>query len=246
MGEDGRQDLTLEILRRHKAGIYWTDSDTLDKRWSIYSCLVWEIEHTDRLYALLAGTWFQVEVSFAEQVSAYLTSINLAPLNLPAATKGEWEQAYNQRAADLREDLCLLDRKLFTLPGANSTIEFCDLLSLDRQIIHVKRRTHSATLSHLFSQGAVSAEAFLVEDAFREAIRERLSREGFEAFAKLIPIERPEPSEYEIAFAIVDKPFEDWPDSLPFFSKLNLMQRAKYLRTLGFRVRLAHVEELET
>jgi uncharacterized protein (TIGR04141 family) len=246
LGEDARLDVRLEILRRHKAGICWTGSDALDKRWSIYSCLVWETEHQDMLYALLAGTWFQVEIAFVEQVREYLASIDTTPLDLPSALSGEWEQAYNKRAAASREDLCLLDRKLFTLPGANSTIEFCDLLSLDKQIIHVKRRTHSATLSHLFSQGAVSAEAFLVEDSLREDIRAHLDTINRGTFTGVVPIDRPIPGEYEITFVIIEKSVPEWPEALPFFSKLNLMQRAKHLRTLGFRVRLVHVEELET
>lgn len=246
LGEDKLRDLDIETLRRHKAGIYWTGSDRLDKRWGVYSCLVWETEHQDRLYALLGGTWFQVEIAFAEQVCEYLTSIDTTPLDLPSALPGEWEQAYNERAAASREDLCLLDRTLFTLPGANSTIEFCDLLSLNKQIIHVKRRTRSATLSHLFSQGAVSAEAFLVEDSLREDVRTHLDAINHGAFTDVVPIDRPIPGEYEITFAIIEKPVPKWPEALPFFSKLNLMQRAKHLRTLGFRVRLVHVEEMET
>lgn len=246
LGEDKLRDLDIETLRRHKAGVYWTGSDRLDKRWGVYSCLVWETEHQDRLYALLGGTWFQVEIAFAEQVCEYLASIDTTPLDLPSALSGEWEQAYNERAAASREDLCLLDRKLFTLPGANSTIEFCDLLSLNKQIIHVKRRTRSATLSHLFSQGAVSAEAFLVEDSLREDVRTHLDAINHGVFTDVVPIDRPIPGEYEITFAIIEKPVPEWPEALQFFSKLNLMQRAKHLRTLGFRVRLAHVEELET
>jgi len=246
LGEDTRRNLDIETLRRHKAGIYWTGLERLDKRWSIYSCLVWETEHQDRLYALLAGTWFQVEIGFAQQVREYLGSIDTTPLDLPSALPGEWEQAYNERAANSRENLCLLDRKLFALPGANSTIEFCDLLSLDRQIIHVKRRAHSATLSHLFSQGAVSAEAFLAEDSLRGDVRAHLDANGLGAFVGVVPVGRPVPGEYEITFAVIERPGSDWPDALPFFSKLNLMQRAKHLRTLGFRVHLARVEELET
>ena len=145
VGEDARREITLEKLRRDKAGIYWTGAATLDKRWNIYSCLVWETQREGRLHALLAGTWFQVEIGFAEQVSEYIATIDTEALALPSARSGEWEQPYNERAAASSDALCLMDCELFTLPGAGSAIEFCDLMSTERQLIHVKRRTHSAT-----------------------------------------------------------------------------------------------------
>jgi uncharacterized protein (TIGR04141 family) len=39
-----------------------------------------------------------------------------------------------------------------------SSLEICDLLGPDNELIHVKRAKGSAPLSHLFSQGLVSAQ----------------------------------------------------------------------------------------
>jgi Family of unknown function (DUF6119) len=44
--------------------------------------------------------------------------------------------------------------------GGRSSIEICDLLSSEKAFVHVKAKTKSSTLSHLFAQGLNSAQAF--------------------------------------------------------------------------------------
>ncbi len=245
LGEENRKKLEINKLKKHHAGVFWSGITSLAKRWRIYNCLVWETEYAGGLYVLLAGRWFRVEREFARQVSKYVNEIDTTGIGLPKANPGEWETDYNKRVAKARTDLCLLDQKMFTLPGARTPIEVCDLISRDKQLIHVKRRTSSATLSHLFSQGTVSAEALLGEVELRKELRQYLKTINQDAFLSVIPEGRPTASDYEIVFAVIAKPRGNWPVSLPFFSQLNLMQRAKHLRTLGFKVRLVLVEVKE-
>jgi uncharacterized protein (TIGR04141 family) len=54
----------------------------------------------------------------------------------------------------------LLDADPVIYGGGRSAIEICDLLSTDRVFVHVKAKTKSSTLSHLFAQGLNSAQAF--------------------------------------------------------------------------------------
>ncbi len=51
-----------------------------------------------------------------------------------------------------------MDKKNIPYGGGYSRIEFCDLFSKSKQMIHVKRYGGSSVLSHLFNQGLVSGE----------------------------------------------------------------------------------------
>ena len=65
---------------------------------------------------------------------------------------GETERQYNVRVAGASNGaLALLDGSLVPYGGGRSSIEICDLLSIERMFIHVKAKTKSSTLSHLLS-----------------------------------------------------------------------------------------------
>ena len=59
-------------------------------------------------------------------------------------------------------------RQLVAIDGRTSPIEVCDILTSDGELIHVKPKHNSSTLSHLFAQGVVSAELVLTSGQFRE------------------------------------------------------------------------------
>ncbi|MBK9589344.1 MAG: TIGR04141 family sporadically distributed protein [Sphingomonadales bacterium] len=69
------------------------------------------------------------------------------------------KNAYNQDVAkELAGSFCM-DADLITHGGGHSKIEFCDVITAEKAFLHVKRYSGSAQLSHLFSQGVVSARA---------------------------------------------------------------------------------------
>ena len=53
--------------------------------------------------------------------------------------------------------LLLMDKKTFKIGGNYDKIEVCDVLTEDRELICVKKMENSSSMSHLFSQGSVSA-----------------------------------------------------------------------------------------
>ncbi len=129
----------------------------------------------------------------------------------------------------------------------STSIEFCDLLSDQNELVYVKRKTRSATLSHLFAQGTVAARLFLQDANVREQLHTKLAGMRVnKKFRDLIPDRstRPNPSDFKIVYAIIAKLTRNWPLSLPFFSQLNLMQNAKLLQGLGYDVRLQCVDLL--
>lgn len=241
-----KDELTVGKLKLYRVSIRWTGTEQFQDRWSLFNCIVWERTEGERLYVLVEGRWFEIEGNFSKRVSAFVNGIPAPTKQLPVAKAKEREEKYNERVAAGDPNLVCLDGNLVKPEDAASEIEFCDLLSKQKQFIHVKKRTRSATLSHLFAQGTVAGREFLQDGQVREQVRKHLKgKSGASGFVSLIPNAKTRPSavEYEIAYAIITKPTANWPLSLPFFSQLNLMQNARLLRGLGYRVTLQQVEE---
>jgi uncharacterized protein (TIGR04141 family) len=234
--------LDIDHLKRHKVRVRSGGDPNWRDEWSVYDCIVWETDHNGRKYVIFDGSWFAVEPQYASRVLSYVASISVDPSGLPDAVLGEDEGTYNASVEAGDPSYALMDRVLFTPTGGGSQIEFCDLLSSGRQLVHVKKRSGSATLSHLFAQGSVAAELFLQDPALRTAVNENLTTAGKAAHAALIPANRPVPSDFEVVYAVLAKPCRGmWPPGLPFFSAVNLMHHASRVQNLGFRVSIRHV-----
>lgn len=239
-----RNELQIEQLKRHKVRVRYEGSEEFRDQWSVYDCLVWEAKLGAKRYVLFDGRWFEINQGYATQVTTYVDSITLTSVVLPQATLGDDEGEYNKEVAEGDRKFALLDRQTIRPSGATSPIEFCDLMSTAGHLIHVKKRSSSATLSHLFSQGSVSCDAFLADSAVRREVKAKLRKMGKVSHAKLIPKLRPDPSDFEVVYAVLAKAGRTWPPELPFFSAVNLMHHAKRIQNLGFRVSLQHVKQV--
>ena len=215
-------------------------SDSFFAQGSVYSSLVWETKYKRQLYAFVDGHWYSVNKAYADEVAKFIKAIP-APsgVTLPDSQPGEKEGDYNERVATADPNLFLLDKRLVKPAGSATQIEFCDLFSKLKQLIHVKRKTRSATLSHLFAQGTVAAQLFAQDVQVRNQVKDIIRSHAPNAgFLQHIPDGRPNASDYEIVYAIVAKPRSNWPLSLPFFSQVNLMHSCKLLDGLGFKYAL--------
>jgi len=67
------------------------------------------------------------------------------------------EPSYLKSVAAGNGAYALMDRKEVMIGGGRSRVEFCDLYSNNKEIIHVKKYGGANLLSHLFSQALVSA-----------------------------------------------------------------------------------------
>lgn len=233
-------NLTIDRLKSRKVSVKFLSSADAVARWSVYQCLVSEQRVDDRLYALIEGRWFEVAETLVQQVDSAVSAIPLASVSLPAGLPGESEADYNTRAAAHSPDLTLLDKELVAPDGSNTKIEFCDLLSTDGSIIHVKRKSRSSTLSHLFAQGHVSAEA-LVDGVLRDQVREAIQKssgasEDASGWLSVVPpagstLDR---EKVTITYAVIANSSATGIHWLPFFSRLTLMQTVRDLHRLGF------------
>lgn len=217
--------------------IYCLDPDGRYARhtWSAHQCLYAELRQDDKLFLLTGGHWYQVARSFVRQVDEEVRRLPASQSPLPPYCH-ENEAEYNQSVANSSGAIALMDRQNIRYGGGASAVEFCDLFVEERVFMHVKRYGGSSVLSHLFSQGLVSATLFAQDPDFRRRVRERLSpahRDG-------IPVEHPRLDRYEVGFAIISR--SEGQLALPFFSKVNLRNVVRSLKGLGYKVSLTKID----
>ena len=142
-------------------------------------------------------------------------------------------------------ELLLLDAKTIRPGGASSGIELCDLLTKDGDFVHIKRKSRSSTLSHLFAQGNISAITFLEDGHFRDEIRKEIRAKTISQAEKtkwlaLIPdsSSKVERGNFSVSYVVIVGATRTSTNWLPFFSKLNLMQAGRNLQNLSFKVSL--------
>lgn len=232
-------NLTIQLLKSRKVSVKFLSSADPVARWSVYHCLVSEQRVDGKLFALVEGRWFEIADTLVKQVDAAVQAVPAATITLPPGRSGETERAYNERAAAASTDLALLDAKLVTADGANTKIEFCDLLSKDGSLVHVKRKSRSSTLSHLFAQGHVSAEAMVdgvLRDQVRAAITKAVGKRRDAAWLDLVPpsTDEVERDRLNVTYAVIANSKAKGVEWLPFFSRLTLMQTLRDLSRLGF------------
>lgn len=203
--------------------------------WSAYRCLYVELALGNERYMLRNGVWFQAEPDFVAKVDSYLAGIEIYPFDFPIYAFDR-EEDYNDALAANDGEFSLMDKKNTKLGGRYDKIEFCDLIRNGTDLIHVKYYRSSGTLSHLFAQGFVAAEAFMKDEDFRCKLNEKLP-----ASIKLPnPEIRPQAAGYTIVYAIATT--KTLPTELPFFSKVTLRNALKTLRALDYKVHLAKID----
>jgi uncharacterized protein (TIGR04141 family) len=229
---------SIDTLKKHRR-IYSVshENDLMISSWTVYRCIYCEIESEAETFLLNNGKWYRVRSDFLNMVDHSFEEVTNHELHLPDFSHDS-EEDYNESVAtQLPDTFCLMDRRLIHLVGRDA-IEFCDLYSSAKLIIHVKRYRGSATLSHLFSQGVVSGELFCTIPEFREGVNNQLS-EGFR-FANTL--QRPRNEEFEVVFGIVSKSRN--PLKLPFFSRVNLRNAVQRLRAFGYKVSVVKVQDI--
>jgi uncharacterized protein (TIGR04141 family) len=207
--------------------------------WSIFKCVVYQVDLDDDMYVLSAGRWFRVSRGCKERVYGDVADLRQF-VGLPDADPKTNEDAYNRKAAVSLGALCL-DQQ-FVYDGGPDKMEICDILTPAGGMIHVKQRGSSSTLSHLFAQGVNAAERMLSDAEFRRQAR-HVVRNADPAFADVIAEGRPDPSALEVTFAVITRSQRETPLTLPFFSVLSLRTAVQRLRALGCPVSVAPVRE---
>ncbi len=199
--------------------------------WSLRRCIAGELVYHGDRFVLSEGKWYRIAQDFADRVVAAVQAMGPCAERLPAYAHTS-EGAYNRAAAQGSGNRwALMDEKMiYTRRGK---VEFCDLFSDQKRMIHAKRHASSAPLSHLFSQGVVSAGLFHGDAAFRRLVNDELpvSHRLSDPDASI------DPQAYEVAYVILGGTGRP----IPFFSMVNLRNAADNLRRLNYNVSLTYV-----
>lgn len=142
------------------------------------------LSHDGHSYFMMDGTWYEIGDQYAQgarheiaRLFPAVPSVDLPTWFLPVGCD---EGDYNRHVQTVRPGYTCLDRnqRVRSPLGPRSSLEICDVFGPDGELIHVKRASGSAPLSHLFSQGLVSAQTLLygpteVRQRFAEGLAER-------------------------------------------------------------------------
>jgi uncharacterized protein (TIGR04141 family) len=66
------------------------------KGWQVYRCIVYEAREDNVLSALVAGQWYEVSASFADEVIQFAESLPDLELPMPEAAEAIREDEYNR------------------------------------------------------------------------------------------------------------------------------------------------------
>ncbi len=210
-------------------------TDDADRHWTVFQCLYVEVELKGSLYILNNGKWYKIAKDFTESVCKDFDSLTRSTIPLPECTVSD-EGAYNTSVIDTLPNSCCMDRVLINHGGSHSSVEFCDIYTKERKLIHIKRYGGSNVLSHLFAQGVVSGELLVSDVAFRKKLNDKLppTHRFSDATA------RPNATEYEVIYGIISD--SDKPLDIPFFSKVSLKNARRRLSTYGYQVSLKQIK----
>lgn len=212
-------------------------TDKVAVRWPALHCLYAEIPLHGHLYILNNTKWYEIAKTFSDQVVADFEAMPPSAIQMPLCN-GSDEAAYNQMASQSLAGSCCMDRKLISQGGGRSKIEFCDIYTADKKLVHVKKYGQSAVLSHLFFQGVVSAELFSGDQEFRAKLNDELPL----GHKLANPNDRPVTSHFEVVYAIISN--IAGPLDIPFFSKVSLRTARRRLANLGYEVSLNKIESV--
>ncbi|MGF1719098.1 TIGR04141 family sporadically distributed protein [Vibrio kyushuensis] len=240
----------IDSIKRDRLFVY--DVHENETEHQIYKSIYFEHKISNKVYVLFAGAWYEIATDFMTRINTTLSQIPISSLPFPEVytwsevvdgktkDKIETEGDYNERAANTHS-YHLLDKKLIKSNRTTTSIELCDLMTENRQYIHVKhRKGGSAGLSHLFAQGSVSAEILLGDKEFRKATRKVLKR-VCNGLQNTVPLENFKSNGVDVVFVILGEDSSTLKDNLPFFSKVNLSKAFESLSQRGFEVQITGV-----
>lgn len=248
-GRPGDLGNMAELKASHEIRVVVDGQGDKKKHRRLYDCFVYEVVHKKKNYVLFSGEWYCIEDKFFADVEKDFQAL-LTATPLRASTTANNEQ---ELIAELDKDMDLLNLdkvKASPTGAAGANIEPCDFLSRNKELIHLKDGHGSAPISHLWSQGVVSAETFVRDEVFRKSMRDsaikRQKKAGKEKFETLLPDGRSKPtaSDYKVIYGIMRHPYQRTKKlGLPFFSKVSLRAAASRIQLMGYTVEVHLIEK---
>ena len=242
--ERNRAGYTDHDLRSHK--VHEVDDEGRDcgGKWRLSDCIVFETDLDGSTYVLSGGRWYLIDQNLAREVQEFFYKTPM--IDLPKAEADETEVKYNKRVARLDADMICLDRRLIKPAGSPTKIEVCDFLGGRRYLIHIKNKTSSSRLSHLFSQGTVSARVLAIDPSSRDSVRAEVvavqEETGQTGYEDIVPKSDEDftRSDFTVVYGVIVASVKP---KLPFFSLVSFRQAARELEALGYKYAFAWIEK---
>lgn len=229
----------IEQIKKRKISMVDINGNEIIK-WMAYNCLNAEVEWNNKSYCLNNGKWYYINNDFVQKIEQEYSNIEISNINfINYSSQMEKEDNYNEA---LTKDLknAYLIHKIGEIPyggGKGNKIEVCDVMTNNKELIHIKKNGGSSYLSHLFNQASVSAE-MLMDINFRKKVNDKMKEQKFDIeFPALF-----KPNEYTIIIGIINKYHDERP-KIPFFSKVALRYTLKRMENLGYTVKLKNINK---
>lgn len=217
----------------------------------LYQCLYFDLVYKNNHYFIENGCWYKVDDAFLGSVDKEYREIQkksrsiifqynkLDISNEAKNRKKHKEYIFNEKLVKYLNKTCvaeLLDTKLI------KQIEVCDVLYKDSNeiiLLHNKYKYGSSALSHLFSQGYVSAQS-LTDPQFRKLANTIISNSILQFPDNDLFLRK----SYVIMYGIISRKNAKNEFNLPLFSKINLCMFNKNMGTLDYKLEIVFFEEI--
>jgi uncharacterized protein (TIGR04141 family) len=240
------------------------DDDYVGKYRAILDYVCGDLDFGQDTYFISNGLWYRANADFIDRVNGELNEVEfISPDDLSLQDWTENGQTaegdYNLKHA--QHGLVVLDRRKVQVDVEKGKIEFCDLLRVqgdDVHLIHVKH-AWGAELRALLAQGYVSAQLYSESTEFRTKVcgadvesSDALSSGDKQVLAGLINIPK---RQITVVYAIFDDksghvPSIDHPTTIgeglngtmTLFPKIDLLGRVQAIRAMGFQVAVTRIK----
>jgi uncharacterized protein (TIGR04141 family) len=231
--------LTLDDLKRQRLLVTNDDGSQTIKPYTILRCLLFDADLAGQTFHLREGQWYRVEPTFIAKLKAYLDP-RIAATTLPDYAHAD-EGAYNKAAAT-HARLCLDTESI--APAGQKDVEPCDLFEVVGEAAvfhHVKRKTLSGPLSHLFNQGVNAV--WLVRDEPEAMTRLKTLLTVKAPAGSASAFHQPlDDNRLKVVFGVVTpKDPAKKSDNLPLFSRISLMRAFRDLTVMGIGAELCFI-----
>ena len=247
-------DLTTDLLDKYptieklKQVSVTINGEEEAEEWTIdyplYSFLYAELEQDKQYYILASGVFYSISKGYKKRVDDYYKEVKVETLAGLKSWDGSTEGVFNK---DQDSDSILVMDEKFVYPEGQDRFDFCDLLYLDKHIVHAKIfDVASQPLGHLFNQGMLSAQC-LSDDDIRPLIQKKindLQKDTHKANNFLLK-EPFNPNDYTVTFLLLcsdsSKYLPDGRPKIPFLARAVFRENGTVISGLRFNVRLAYM-----
>lgn len=214
------------------------DDKPVSTKRPIADYLVAEVKYQSKRYIYALKRWFLVSDSYLDAVERELAGVEdvTERLQMPNIREGETEGSYNERVAGEKRWLGM-DKSLFKFGTQHEKIEACDLLTPENEFICVKKMSASASLSHLFAQGSVSA-LLMKDERYQKKLKQIVKKATDSRFDHIPKTE----SGRTIVYAMATTKQGELKDSMFFFSRVNLLTHVRQIRGIGLDVAICKID----